>query len=98
MGIESQDQPDNVSSAQKIQPWLRRNDLHGTNPDIHSPLKGAVSQCTSASSPICRDCVWGIREFGKGSEGEFGEVDGINMLGCFQVLPVELRHKSPCTF
>src|SRR5467141_2731140 len=72
--------------------------LHRTNPDIHPPLKGAVSQCASASSPICRDCVWGICEVGKEVEGEFGEVDGRDMLGCFWVLPVELRHESPCTF
>ena len=78
MGIESRDQPDNVSLA-----WLRRYDfssedmtLHRMNPDIHPPFKGTASRCALASSPIRGDCVWGICEVGKGAEGEFGEVNG----------------------
>src|SRR5882672_3641781 len=71
---------------------------HRTNPDIHPPFKGMASQCTSASSLISGDCVWGIHEVGKGVEGESGEVDGRNMLGCFGILSMELRHESPHTF
>src|SRR5467141_2400938 len=63
--------------------------LHGMNPDIHPP---------SASSPICGDCVQGVCEVGEGVEGKFGEVDGGDILGCFGVSPVELRHESPHTF
>src|SRR5882672_5880842 len=71
---------------------------HGMIPDIYPPFKGAASQRASASSPICRDCVWGIREIGKGEEGKFREVNGRDMLGCFGVLLVELRHESLRTF
>src|SRR5882672_4357803 len=71
---------------------------HEMNPDIHPPLKGMASRCASASSPIHGDCVQGIHEVGEGAEGKFGEVDGRDMLGCFRVLPVELRHESPHTF
>jgi len=31
-------------------------------------------------------------------EGEFGEVDGQNVLGCLGVLAVEFGYESPCTF
>src|SRR5882724_10133490 len=44
-----------------------------------------VSQCASTSSPICRDRVQGVREVDDGVEGEFGEVDGQNVLGCLGV-------------
>src|SRR5882672_5668645 len=72
--------------------------LHGANPDIYPPLKAAASRRASASSPICRDCVWGIHEIGKGAEGKFREVNGRDMLWCFRVLLVELRNESLCTF
>ena len=29
------------------------------------------------------DCVWGVHEVGERVEGESGEVDGRNVLGCF---------------
>src|SRR5882724_8151094 len=57
-----------------------------------------VSQHASTGSPICRDCVQGVHEVDDGVEGEFGEVDGQNVLGCLGVLVVEFRHESPCTF
>src|SRR5882672_12026160 len=72
--------------------------LRGTNPDIYPPLKGTMSRRASAGSPICGDCVWSVREIGKGVEGKFREVDGRDMLGCFRVLLVEFRHKPLCTF
>src|SRR5882724_13222718 len=68
------------------------------NPDIHPPFKGTASRCASTGSPICRDHVQGVHEVDDGAEGEFGEVDGRNVLGCLGVLAVEFRHKSPCTF
>src|SRR5882724_7659011 len=57
-----------------------------------------VSQCTLIGNPICRDHVQGVHEVDDGAEGEFGEVDGQNVLGCLGVLAVEFRHKSPRTF
>src|SRR5882672_9344414 len=81
-----------MNLAQKIQPHIEQ--MLTFTP----PLKGAASRCTLASSPIHRDCVWGICEVGKGAEGEFGEVNGQDMLGCFGVLSMELRHESPRTF
>src|SRR5882672_2692612 len=72
--------------------------LHGTNPDIYLPLKGAMSQRASAGSPIREDCVRSVCEIGKGAEGKFREVDGRDMLGCFGVLPVEFRPEPLCTF
>ena len=68
------------------------------NPDIHPPLKGVVSQHASTSSPICRDRVWGVCEVDDGVEGEFGEVNGQNVLGCLGVLDVEFGYESPRTF
>src|SRR5882672_11258934 len=72
--------------------------LHGTNPDIYPPFKGAMSQCASASSPIHGDCVRSVREIGEGAKGKFREVDGRDMMGCFGVLPVKFRHELLCTF
>src|SRR5882724_8235154 len=69
-----------------------------SKPDIHPPFKGMVSQCASTSSPIHRDHVQGVCEVDDGVEGEFGEVDGQNVLGCLRVLAVEFRYESPRTF
>src|SRR5882724_13555733 len=71
--------------------------LCGVNSDIHPPLKGTASQCASTSSPICRGRVRGVHEVDDGAEGEFGEVDGRNVLGCLGVLAVELGYESPRT-
>src|SRR5882724_1500146 len=57
-----------------------------------------VSQCTLIGNPICKDCVQGVHEVDDGVEGEFGEVNGQNVLGCLRVLVVEFGHKSPRTF
>src|SRR5882724_367305 len=57
-----------------------------------------ASRCAFTSSPICRDHVRGVHEVDDGVEGEFGEVDGRNVLGCLGVLAVEFRHESPRTF
>ena len=65
------------------------------NPDIHPPLKGTASQHASTGSPIRRDHVRGVREVDDGVEGEFGEIDGQNVLGCLGVLVVEFGHESP---
>src|SRR5882724_2269340 len=72
--------------------------LCGANPDIHPPLKGTASRCASTNSPICRDHVQGVCEVDDGAEGEFGEVDGRNVLGCLGVLAVEFGYESPHTF
>src|SRR5882724_12606862 len=69
-----------------------------SKPDIHPPFKGTVSRHASTSSPIHRDHVQGVREVDDGVEGEFGEVDGQNVLGCLRVLAVEFRYESPRTF
>src|SRR5882724_11819545 len=69
-----------------------------SKPDIHPPFKGTVSRHASTSSPIHRDHVQGVREVDDGVEGEFGEVDGQNVLGCLGVLAVEFRYESPRTF
>src|SRR5882724_672530 len=57
-----------------------------------------ASRCAFTSSPICRDHVRGVHEVDDGVEGEFGEIDGRNVLGCLRVLAVEFRHESPRTF
>src|SRR5882724_3020958 len=57
-----------------------------------------VSQCALTGSTICRDHVRGVCEVDDGVEGEFGEVDGRNVLGCLGVLAVEFGHESPGTF
>jgi len=67
--------------------------LKRMNPDIHPPLKCAVSFGQAKG-----DCIWGVCEVGQWAEWQIREVKGREMSGGLRVPPVEFGYESPGTF
>jgi len=82
MGIGPQDCQMMLSSDRLIRLWLGRYDLCRANPDIHPPSKARASQRASTVGQSAGTVSKVSHEVRYGVEGEFGEVNGQNCVGC----------------